>query len=301
MLTNLPPEIEKIWRFKPFGTADDSFTTGNLLLILLLVVAGYAISRLVGFVLGRRLAKSKLQPDIVHLVSRVVFWAILVVVFMTALSLLNIPLTAFAFITGAVAIGVGFGAQNILNNFISGWILMTEKPIRIADFIEIDGMHGTVERIGNRSTRIRRVDGVHLLVPNSSLLERNVINWTLVDRTIRTAVRVGVAYGSAVREVERLIGQAVTEQEEVNAEPAPLVVFEDFGDNALIFDVYFWCDVSGERDLRNVRSNIRYRISELFDEHGIVIAFPQRDVHLASARPLPVRLLKAEDDDDRHG
>lgn len=298
MLTTLPPEVAKVWNFRPFGSGDDSFTIGNLLLILLLVLAGYAISRLVGFVLGRRLARSRLQPDLVHLISRVVFWIILVIVFLTALSLLNIPLTAFAFITGAVAIGIGFGAQNILNNLISGWILMTEKPIRIADFIEIGGMHGTVEVIGNRSTRIRRVDGVHLLVPNSSLLERNVVNWTLVDRTIRTTLRVGVAYGSPVREVERLIGQAVEEQDDVKTEPAPLVIFEDFGDNALVFDVYFWCDVSGERDLRRVRSNIRYRISELFDDHGIVIAFPQRDIHLASAKPLPVRLLKEGDDVD---
>jgi small-conductance mechanosensitive channel len=197
-----------------------------------------------------------------------------------------------------VAIGVGFGAQNILNNFISGWILMTEKPIRIGDFIEIAGMHGTVEGIGNRSTRIRRTDGVHLLVPNSSLLEQNFINWTLIDRTIRTTVRVGVAYGSPVRKVHDLIAQAVTAQQAVNVEPAPLVVFEDFGDSALIFDVYLWCDVSGERDLRQIRSNIRFRITELFDEHGIVIAFPQRDIHLATANPLPVRLLKDEESGD---
>jgi small-conductance mechanosensitive channel len=296
MLTKMPPELQEVWAYQPFGEA--SFTLGNLFLILLLVLAGFALSKFIGFVLSRRLAKSRLQPDLVQMITRVVFWVILVLVFLTALDLLNIPLTAFAFITGAVAIGVGFGAQNILNNFISGWILMTEKPIRIGDFIEIAGMHGTVEGIGNRSTRIRRTDGVHLLVPNSSLLEQNVINWTLIDRTIRTTVRVGVAYGSPVRKVHDLIAQAVTAQQAVNVEPAPLVVFEDFGDSALIFDVYLWCDVSGERDLRQIRSNIRFRITELFDEHGIVIAFPQRDIHLATANPLPVRLLKDEESDD---
>ncbi len=298
MLKNLPPELQEIWNFKPFGNADDSFTLGNLFLIVLLVIAGYGLSRLIGFIMSRRLAKSKLQPDQVQMISRVVFWAILVLVFLTALSLLNIPLTAFAFVTGAVAIGVGFGAQNILNNFISGWILMTEKPIRIGDFIEIDGMHGTVEGIGNRSTRIRRVDGVHMLVPNSTLLERNVINWTLVDRTIRSVVRVGVAYGSPVRQVHELIVQAVAEHEDVNKTPAALVIFEDFGDSALAFDAYFWCDVSAERDLRRIRSDVRFRITELFDQHGIVIAFPQRDIHLSAANPLPVRLLEPEEDED---
>ena len=295
----LPPEISKILSFELVGPGDGRFTIGNLLWILLLVVIGYAISRLTTYLLGRRLARSRLQPDHVQMISRLIFWIILVIVFLTALSLLNIPLTAFAFITGAVAIGIGFGAQNILNNFISGWILMTEKPIRIGDFVEIDDMHGVVEGIGTRSTRIRRVDGVHLMVPNSQLLEQIVINWTLVDRMIRSKVRVGVAYGSPVRRVEELVGQAVREQEEINVEPAPVVVFEDFGDHALIFETYFWCDVSGERDLRKVRSNVRHRIIELFEAEGIVIAYPQRDIHLTAAEPLSVRLLeRAEDRDD---
>jgi small-conductance mechanosensitive channel len=283
--------LGSIWNYRPFG-GTDGFTLGQLLLVLLLVVIGYFASRIVVYVLNRRLGKSKLRPDAVQAISRILFWLILVGVFLTALSLLHIPITAFAFITGAVAIGVGFGAQNILNNFISGWILMTEKPIRIGDFIEIDGMFGLVEGIGNRSTRIRRTDGVHLLVPNSSLLERNVVNWTLVDRSIRTSVRVGVAYGSPVRKVEELFYQAVGEQPEVNKEPRPLVVFEDFGDNALVFDAFFWCDVSGERELRNIRSNIRFRLTELFDEAGIIVAFPQRDLHIVSSAPVPVRIEK---------
>lgn len=287
----MPPELTKFLNYKPFGGSDEAITVANLALVLLLVLAGYAVGRLCMYILRRRLANSRLGADAVQALSRVVFWLIIVLVFLTALGLLQIPLTAFAFITGAVAIGVGFGAQNILNNFISGWILMTEKPIRIDDFVEIDGMHGVVEGIGNRSTRIRRVDGVHLLVPNSSLLERNVINWTLVDRAIRTTVRVGVAYGSPVRKVEELIGQAVREQEAINREPEPRIVFEDFGDNALVFDAYFWCDVMGERDLRKIRSDIRFRLCELFDENGIVVAFPQRDVHLDASSALPVRLI----------
>jgi small-conductance mechanosensitive channel len=104
-------------------------------------------------------------------------------------------------------------------------------------------------------------------------------------------VRVGVSYGSPVREVERLIRRAVDQQAEVKREPAPLVIFDDFGDNALVFDTYFWCDVSGERELRQIRSDIRFRIYDLFAEHGIVIAFPQRDVHLESPGPWRVELV----------
>ena len=201
----------------------------------------------------------------------------------TALDLLGIPLAAFAFITGAIAIGVGFGAQNIINNFISGWILMWERPIKIGDFLEVGDARGTVESINTRSTRIRRIDGVHMLIPNSYLLENIVVNWTLVDRLTRTQVRVGVCYGSPVKRVAELLEQAVTEQEEVLTEPEPRVIFEDFGDNALVFDAYFWVNATADRDLRVTRSNVRFRIEALLAENDIVIAFPQRDVHLDGA------------------
>jgi small-conductance mechanosensitive channel len=121
-----------------------------------------------------------------------------------------------------------------------------------------------------------------------------VVNWTLIDDMIRTSLRVGVAYGSPVRLVADLILQAVTEQAEVQAEPEPSVVLDDFGDNAIVFDTYLWCEVNGERALRQVRSAIRFRIAELFDENGIVISFPQRDVHLDSLSPLQIQMLPSD-------
>jgi small-conductance mechanosensitive channel len=123
------------------------------------------------------------------------------------------------------------------------------------------------------------------------MLESVVVNWTLIDDQIRTTVRVGVAYGSPARKVADLILQAVEEQTEVQNEPAPRVILEDFGDNAVIFDAYFWCEVAGERALREIRSAIRFRIDELFAENSIVIAFPQRDVHLDTLSPLQVQVL----------
>lgn len=287
--------VTEIWNFvvatAPSGQV---VTVGQIVSVIVLLVAGYFGSKLLGFLVGRRLDKTKLRPDVVHVLKRIVFFAVLIVVFITALGLLGIPLTAFAFATGALAIGIGFGAQNIINNFISGWILMGERPIRIDDFIEIDAWQGTVEQVGNRSTRIRRTDGVHLLVPNSQLLERTVVNWTLVDQSIRTIVRVGVEYGSPVRRVSELIMQAVTDQQQVKPAPAPSVVFEDFGDNSLVFDAYFWCDVTGEKLLREIRSDIRFRICELFAENDIVVAFPQRDVHLDTKGALDIRVLPAD-------
>ena len=291
-------DAEKLWNFALIETANGQIVSvGQIISVLALLIGGYFGSKFVGYILGRRLARTNLRPDIIYVLKRIVFFSILLLIVLTALGLLGIPLTAFAFATGAIAIGVGFGAQNIINNFISGWILMAERPIRIGDFIEIDAWQGTVELVGNRSTRIRRTDGVHLLVPNSQLLERTVVNWTLVDQQIRTNVRVGVEYGSPVRLVSELFLQAVGEHDQVKEDPAPSIVFEDFGDNSLVFDAYFWCDVAGEKLLREIRSDIRFRICDLFAENGIVVAFPQRDVHLDSKEPLEIRITKQDLDD----
>jgi small-conductance mechanosensitive channel len=288
-------DLKTFWNFiLTTAPSGQSITVGQVLSVISLLLVGYYGSRLVGFILGRRLEKTDLRPDVVHIFKRVAFFTILILVFITALGLLGIPLTAFAFATGALAIGIGFGAQNIINNFISGWILMAERPIRIDDFIEIDAWQGTVESVGNRSTRIRRTDGVHLLVPNSQLLERTVVNWTLVDQLIRTTVRVGVEYGSPVRRVSELIMEAVTRQAQVRTSPSPSVVFEDFGDNSLVFDTHFWCDVTGEKLLREIRSDIRFRICELFEANNIIVAFPQRDVHLDTKNALEIRVLPSD-------
>ena len=266
-----------------FTLYDETFTLGQLIVIPVVLILGYLSISWLARLITNRLTAHDLQPDVVHLIRRVFYIIALAILFITTLDLLNVPLTAFAFVSGAVAIGVGFGAQNIINNFISGWILMWERPIRIGDFLEVSEFTGTVEAINTRSTRIRRTDGVHMLIPNSALLENTVINWTLIDRLTRTKVRVGVAYGSPVKLVAELILQATQEQEATLKTPAPSVIFEDFGDSALIFEVYFWINATVERDLRVVRSCIRFRIVELFEEHKIVIAFPQQDVHLNGA------------------
>lgn len=275
--------MEKVLTFinQPLITiGEQTITLAQLLMVPVVLLVGWATIRWGGRLINRRLAKNEVSPDAIQLISRAFHITAIGVLAVTTLDLLNVPLTAFAFVTGAIAIGVGFGAQNIINNFISGWILMWERPIRLGDFLEIGDTRGTVETIDTRSTRIRRIDGVHLLVPNSHLLENIVVNWTLVDRLARSVVRVGVAYGSPVQKVAELIEQAVKAEDAVLLEPAPLVIFEDFGDSALIFDVYYWIEASRERDLRVIRSNIRFRIVALFTENDIVIAFPQRDVHM---------------------
>lgn len=228
---------------------------------------------------NRLKAKNK-DPNIIHLVERILYVIALAIIFITLLSMLNVPITAFAFLSGAIAIGFGFGAQNIINNFISGWILIGEKPIRIGDFLEVEGVKGIVEEINTRSTRVRRVDGVHMLIPNSKLLENTVTNWTLRDKLVRGTVQVGVQYGSDCDQVANIMLEITKAQPEVLESPEPAIFFQDFGDNALMFEVYFWINSQVEGGLRLVSSNIRFALNREFQQYDIVIAYPQRDIHL---------------------
>ncbi len=256
-------------------------TLGQLLLgigLLLLTWFGSLwFSRLMA---SKILTRTRLNQDNRAVIQRVIFFAMLIFITMAVLTYMNIPLTAFAFISGAVAIGVGFGARNIIENFLSGWILMSERPIRIGDVIDLDGNLGTVVSIGHRSTLVKRMDGAHIVVPNSQILESRLINWTLIDPHIRTVIRVGVAYGTHTSDVSRILLDVAQKHSYVLNQPEPIVVFDDFGDSALQFDLYIWVSVTGGKELRVIRSDLRHAIDDAFKASGIVIAFPQQDVHL---------------------
>ncbi len=259
---------------------DTSLDLAQLLYVgLFTLLGGLFVIATTRFLRNRLMARGT-NPDVVQLITRAYLILAFVILAFMILDFLSVPLGAFAFISGAVAIGFGFGAQNIINNFISGWILMWERPIKIGDFLELGDVRGTVESINTRSTRIRRVDGIHLLIPNSYLLENTVTNWTLIDQVVRTTVRIGVAYGSDVALVTTLLQKAADENTKVMKKPARNVIFDDFGDNALVFDLNVWVTTDTESGLRGVRSELRYRIDSLFNEAGVVIAFPQRDIHV---------------------
>ena len=272
--------LAKIMDWEIVRLGENSITLGEIVVAAVTVAVALALAGWLIGKLSQRLRETGRDANQVQLINRVLWITVLTILFFTALGMLNVPLGALAFVSGAIAIGIGFGAQNIINNFISGWILMGEQPIRIGDLLEVNGTLGRVEAINTRSTRINRVDGVRIVIPNSHLLENVVVNWNLEDSDIRTFVAVGVAYGSPVRKVAQLLEQAVTEQEDVLQDPEPRILFQDFGNSALIFEAYFWTQLRPGGDLRRLRSEIRFRIDELFRENGITIAFPQQDVHL---------------------
>lgn len=285
---------KEVWNFELWVIDDQAVTVRKVMIALFIFVFGlFTVKRFTRVIKNRLLPRMNLEASAAAALEKIIYYLGFLLIILFGLHIVNIPLTAFTFLGGAIAIGVGFGAQNLINNFISGFIIMAEHPISIGDLIEMEGNFAIVEEIGARCTRIRTPGNVHILVPNSSFLEKNITNWTLSDHLIRSKVTVGVAYGSPVREVERLLNKAVSEHEKVLNAPEPFVLFNDFGDNSLVFNVYFWITMDRIMDRRIIESDVRFRIDDLFRKANIVIAFPQRDIHLDTTRPLEFKILNA--------
>jgi len=285
-------QLRDILDFRVLIMGDNPVTIEKLLSALIVLIIGFFATKIFFKHFGKRFIEGvHLKKHTSTAIVKVSTYLAYVLIVLLALRLINVPLTAFAFLGGAIAIGVGFGAQNIINNFISGFILMAERPINIGDLIDLGGVLGEVEEIGARCTRVRTGENIHILVPNASFLENNITNWTLSDQQIRTKIIVGVIYGSPVNQVKELLLNAVKENEKAHTSPEPFVVFADFGDNALIFELYFWISIKSIIERKRIESSVRFRIDELFREVNIVIAFPQKDVHLDTSTPLELHLV----------
>ena len=282
-----------IWNFQLFSVDGRPLTVGKVTVALLVLIVGVPIARVVIRRISRRLfLRIGLEPGAAAAFETLIFYAVVVCLVVFGLWVAEIPLTIFTLAGGAIAIGVGFGSQKIVNNFVSGIILLFERPIKVGDLIEVGETFGQVENIGARSTKIKTFDNFHIIVPNGAFLEQNVINWTHSDDIVRARMRVGVAYGSPTRLVEELLLKAIRELDKAVIPPEPEVLFDDFGDNALMFEALFWVVMRRPMERRKTLSDLRFRVDELFREAGITIAFPQRDIHLDTLKPLDIRVLK---------
>ena len=194
-------------------------------------------------------------------------------------------------LVAAMGVGIGFGLQEIVANFISGIIILFERPVRVGDIISAGGAEGVVKQIKPRATIIETFDRKEHLIPNKELITGQVVNWTLSDAAVRIVISVGVAYGSDIRKAMALMLEASKGADNVLKDPEPRVSFEDFGDNSLV--LWLRCYVSEDRI--GTWTELRTIINEKFDEAGIVIAFPQRDVHLDTLEPLQLEIRHSND------
>jgi len=290
----VPEGVREVWRFPLLDVQGSQVTLGSLVTALILLSLGVPAARLVSRLLAGMLARrTKAHPGAVAATRALLFYALCALVVLLALKVSQVPLSIFAVAGGALAIGVGFGSQNILNNFISGLILLIERPVRAGDILQLDGpdqVNGVVRDIGARSTRIVTGENVELIVPNSTLLEKHILNWTLNNNEIRASIAVGVAYGTPLQAARDLLLEAAGDHGLVQKSPAPVVLCEEFDDSAIRLRMYFWMRIRRAFERRTVESDLRFKIEKLFRQHGVVIAFPQRDIYVRSAEPLRVHL-----------
>ena len=288
VVTNVILVLEHIYSVLIFklSMGGEAYTTPlNILVGILTVGIFFFVAALVKQVLDNRLVKKlKVDPGMSATISSIVTYSIIAFSILFALSIAGIPLRSLAFFAGALGVGIGFGMQHIVNNFLSGIILMFERPIKVGDFVILSAEErGTVVRIGPRSTTLQSPERILIVVPNAKLMDGSIQNQSQPTNKVRGKLKVGVAYGCDVQLVEQLLKQVAAENKRVNKEPKPLVRFNAFGDSYYDFEVIFWANSGGERWYAT--SEMNFEIEKLFGEHNIEIPFPQRDLNIRSIPP----------------
>lgn len=251
------------------------------LLIALLIVVFWLSSRTKRFLFNRFLVNSGLDRSLQYAIAQIVSNLVLVVGIFIVLENTGIHLGALTVFAGAVGVGVGFGLQNIASNFISGLVILAERPITIGDRVEVAGVAGQVELIRARSTVIRTNDNIAMIVPNTKFIDSPVTNWTYGDPRVRFRIPVGVAYGSDVNKVRAALIAAGESNPFVLQDPAPSVFLNQFGESSINFELVVWSSEMSHRP-RRFTSDLNFAIEEKLREAGIQIPFPQRDLHIRS-------------------
>jgi len=282
-----------IWRQDLFAIDNSDVTVGQLVIALVMLVVGALLARIVSAYIGKRaLPRMRVERGAAAAIQTIVYYLLLTIAVMLAVNTAGVPMTVFTIFGGALALGIGFGSQNIVNNFISGLILLIERPISVGQLVQVGDHTGVVQKVGARSTAMQGYDGKTIVIPNSSLLETAVTNFDEPDSMYRSRVAVGVAYGSDTAGVRDLLLRVAGEHQRVLDKPEPVALFLEFGDNALAFELHVWIEPRSVEDRLRIESDLRYSIDELCREAGVSIAFPQRDVHLDTQRPLEVRVTQ---------
>jgi small-conductance mechanosensitive channel len=251
------------------------------LLTALLIAVFWFSSRTKRFLFNRFIVNSGLDRSLQYAIAQIVSNLVLVVGIFIVLENTGIHLGALTVFAGAVGVGVGFGLQNIASNFISGLVILAERPIAIGDRVEVAGLAGQVELIRARSTVIRTNDNIAMIVPNTKFIDSPVTNWTYGDPRVRFRIPVGVAYGSDVNKVREALIAAGQSNPHVLPDPPPSVFLKQFGENAIDFELVVWSSEMSHRPSR-FKSDLNFAIEKKFREAGIEIPFPQRDLHIRS-------------------
>lgn len=274
------------WINQPlFYISGSPVTFGGIGGAFFIILAALFISGIIQKIIIGKLSKtSRLKSGAVYAIGRVAHYAIVIFAVVLAAQCVGLNLGSLAVVFGFLSVGVGFGLQNITSNFISGLILLFERPIAVGDFVTVDEQRGTVKQINMRSSLIETLDNVRIIVPNSKFIEGNVTNWSHGSTHVRLHCPVGVAYGSDVPKVKEILLKVAEENRDVLRTPPPAVRFLGFGDSSLDFELLIWVNEPEQQYV--IHSDINYAIDAAFRKGGVQIPFPQRDLHLKSSNVL---------------
>jgi len=289
-------ELLEFLRFPLFSLGENPISILSILKLVFLfalVLGSEAVLR--RLFVRRVLARTHLDEGMRFAIARIGGYLFISIGLYISLKFVGIDLSSLAVLAGAIGVGLGFGLQNIVHNFISGIIILAERPIAIGDRVEVNGVTGRVNRINLRSTIVVTNDNISVIVPNSSFISEPVVNWSHGDPKVRLGIPVGIAYGSDVEKFRTLMTAVVLAHPQVLTDPAPNIFFIGFGDSSLDFELGVWTAEMAQNP-RRFRSEINYAVEKALRENGIEIPFPQRDLHIRSGT-LPVRQLPSSSPD----
>jgi small-conductance mechanosensitive channel len=278
-----------------FRIAGTPVTLGSILTSIAILAGSWVLARVARKVIAHRLlGKAQVDLGVRYAIGRILGYVILFMGIVMSLQTLGINAAALTVFSGALGIGLGIGLQDIAKNFVSGLIILLERPVQLGDRIEIGDLNGDVVEIRARATVIRTNDDVHLIVPNSRFISDAVTNRSFGRKRVRYGIPVGVSYGSDPRNVEAALLDAARRSPNVLTEPAPSVWFIGFGDSSLDFELRCWTETMLNRP-GVFRSEINFLIHAALQERGIEIPFPQRDLHIRTAPALEALMAARKD------
>ena len=255
-----------------------TISMSRILGMILIIVVSYFLANIFKVLFGNsELVNKSLSKGFLFAINKTVGYIIIIIGFIIGFAYAGIDLGKFSLLAGALGVGIGFGLQNIVNNFISGLILLYERPVEVGDIITVGSLMGEVKSIGVRASKIRTFDGAEVVVPNGNIISNDLINWTLSDKKRRLEIKIGVEYGSNPNEVLKLLQKVAVNNDKVLVDPAPTVLFDGFGESSLDFRLLAWVHFN---ESLSTKSQLSIAVYDALSEANIGIPFPQIDLHI---------------------
>ena len=274
--------LKTTWNLELFHLGENPFTTKTfLLLVLSLFLLFYISSKIRKILVNKIFPRYDLDIGVSQSIAAIVRYLLIIIGLIVIFQTTGIDLSALGLLVGALGVGIGFGLQSITNNFISGVIILIERPIKVGDRIEIDDLAGNIVEISARATTIITNDNIAVIVPNSDFINSRVINWSHNNKQVRLNFPVGVSYNEDPEKIRKLLEEVAKANSGVLSSPKPYVLFESYGDSSLNFNLLVWTSEFIDRP-KILKSELYYEIFRKFKEHNVEIPFPQRDIHLKS-------------------